>query len=439
VSLAERISRAASQVGQTLLPERLPAIDRSLPASAETRGVLQDPPDWLFGDGLPAVAAGVSVSTESAIRHANVYSCIRVIVDSAASIPLAVYRRNGADRQRIYTGYAADLLGEPSPCLTQAELLGSLLTHLNGWGNAYLLKIRRGSIPGQVTELSTIHPSRIKGIAVRNGLPYYTVSRSTVDSLEGEYSRRDILHVRSLVSVDGLFGLSPIAQARQEVGSSIAMVEYAGRFFGHGARPGGLLKAPDGKTLTEGAAKRLKADWEAMYASSGKAFKTAILEEGWGFETIDINPDDSQFVEQRKLSATEIARIFRVPPHFIGADSGSSMTYSNVEQEGANLVRWTLRPWLVAIEQAFAADHDIFPRNRSIYPEFLVDALLRADTQARYTAYGAAWRKWMSTNEIRGKENLPAVEGGDDLDLDPTEPAPALPATAGGGQEDPES
>jgi len=127
------------------------------------------------------------------------------------------------------------------------------------------------------------------------------------------------------------------------------------------------------------------------------------------FLPISMPADDAQFLEQRKLSATEIARVFRVPPWMIGADAGSSMTYANVEQQALAFVTYSLRPWLILIEQALAADPDLCPPG--VYVEFLLDALLRADSATRSEVYARALDPitgWMSREEVRRLENLPA-------------------------------
>ena len=110
----------------------------------------------------------------------------------------------------------------------------------------------------------------------------------------------------------------------------------------------------------------------------------------------------------------EVARIFRVPPWMIGADPGESLTYSNVESQSLSFVTYSLRPWLVAIEQAISADADLCPG--SLYVEFLLDALLRADSAARASFYTAALDPltgWMTRQEVRERENLEPEPAGD--------------------------
>jgi HK97 family phage portal protein len=132
------------------------------------------------------------------------------------------------------------------------------------------------------------------------------------------------------------------------------------------------------------------------------------------FKPVSFNPRDYEFVDQRKLSTTEIARIFSVPPSLINAPSNDSMTYSNVEQEGARFVAFCLRPYLTAIEQALS---NSVLCSQNTYTEFLLDSLLRADSRTRAETYALALGNpqtgapgWMSRDEVRQRENLPAEQ-----------------------------
>lgn len=407
---------------------RVPALDLvRASAGVDRRASLAEPSQAMreAWGGSGTVAGGATVTPQTALTHGDVYACIRALSDAAGSLPLIVYRRlEDGGRERADGTPQARLLRRPHPLLTQSGLISLVVAHLNGWGNAYLGKIWDG---GRIARLWPIHPSRVT-VEVKGGDPVYTVTAAGEDTQEGVYKARDILHIKAL-SDDGIIGLSPIAQARQVLGLGMTMAEYAGRFFANSAYPGGIIRVQ--KELSPAAAQRLKESWDRFHRGMRNSFRVAVLEEGADFQTVSVSPQDSQFVEQRRLSTTEIARIFRVPPWMIAADAGSSMTYSNVEQQMIQFAEYSLRPWLVTIEQALAADRDIFPDDGSIFPEFLMDALLRADTATRSQAYSAAHGRWMTTNEIRRRENLPPIEGGDEL-APAAPPAPASPADDGG-------
>jgi HK97 family phage portal protein len=228
-----------------------------------------------------------------------------------------------------------------------------------------------------------------------------------------------VVHIRALTT-DGLVGLSPVQQCRVALGLSQQLAEHAASFMANGAMPGGLLRldhfgvpAP-GVARPEGEAQggdleALRDAWSAQHAGVRNAHRIAVVSGEVSFTPLSMPMEDAQFLEQRKLSAVEVARVFRVPPHIIGASSGDSLTYSTVESQALDFVKFSLRPWLVAIEQAFSADRDLFPPGA--YCEFLVDALLRADSKTRAEVYTAALDPisgWMTRAEVRRLENLEA-------------------------------
>lgn len=377
--------------------ERMRWLTRKLAPSGEDRALTRQsvPPSLLAGS-----APGPTVTPESALATADAYACVRALSDAAASLPLMAYRRTPAGRER-FDGPVADLLDRPAPAVTQANLVAQIVAHLNLYGNAYIGKFRNGA--ERVEQLACLHPARVTP-ELRGGLPLYTVTGPKGE--RSTHGAADVVHVRGL-SVDGLVGLSPVRQCRQALGLSSTLTEHAARFFQNDARPSGILKVEHGDAGD--VMQDLKARWEQGHAGMPNAHRVAILAGEVEFLPISMPADDAQFLEQRKLSATEIARIFRVPPWMIGADAGSSMTYSNVESQALAFVTYSLRPWLVLIEQALTADPDLFPPGT--YAEFLLDALLRADSATRSEVYARALDPitgWLTRAEVRRLENLPA-------------------------------
>jgi HK97 family phage portal protein len=213
-----------------------------------------------------------------------------------------------------------------------------------------------------------------------------------------------VVHIKAL-STDGLIGLSPVRQARVALGLSANLTTHAEQFFANDARPSGILKAP--ARMPDEDFKHLRESWELRQRGLHNAHRIAVVAGELEWQPIGMPLDDAQFLQQRKLSATEVARIFRVPPWVIGAEGGDSMTYSNVEMQSLHFVTYSLRPWLVVIEQALSADRDLFAVNQ--YAEFLLDGLLRADSATRAQVYTAALNPvtgWLSRSEVRRLENL---------------------------------
>lgn len=353
---------------------------------------------------------GDAATAEAAMRHADVFACIRVLADSVGSLPLIVYRRTDQGRERAAQSLAGQLLHRPAPNLTQAAFISTVMAHLASWGNAFVAKYRQRPGSG-VQQLGIIHPRRVS-VGLKNGEPQFKV-----EGVDGVLNRRDIIHIMGM-SFDGVIGVAPITQARSAIGVGVALEEQAAAFLKNRATPAGVLKVKD--ELSDEAFDRLKKTWQTMFSGRNTG-RTAILEDGVEWQAVSLPAKDVQFIEQRRLSSTQIARIFRVPPYMIGADNGASMTYSNVEQETLQLVTHTLRPWMVAIEQAIGGDEDLFAPGGDLYPEFLIDALLRADTKTRFEAYALALagKPFMAQNEVRRRENLTTQDGGDLLNAPP--------------------
>jgi HK97 family phage portal protein len=348
---------------------------------------------------IPYATSGqAAVLPTNALAVADVFACVRALSDAAASIPLVSYRKTASGRTRV-AGALGDLLRQPAPATTQANLVGQAVAHLNLYGNAYLGKFRDAD--GKIEQLALLHPDCVAP-ELRAGRPVYTVSDGR--GRQSEHGVEDVIHIRAL-STDGLLGLSPVRQCRVALGLSQSLAQHAAAFFENGARPSGILKVPNDIDPDELIA--LRASWSQRHTGTANAHRTAIVSGDVAFDAITGPLDDLQFVEQRHLSTAEIARIFRVPPWMVGASSGDSMTYSNVEQQTLAFVTYSLRPWLVLIEQAVSEDADLC--RGSLYVEFLLDALLRADSRTRADVYTAALSPdtgWMNRAEVRRLENL---------------------------------
>ena len=220
----------------------------------------------------------------------------------------------------------------------------------------------------------------------------------------------EVLHIPGL-GFDGLVGYSPIAMAKNAIGMAIACEEYGAKFFANGAQPGGVLEHPG--TIKD--PQRVRESWQRSFGGSGNANKIAVLEEGMKYTPIAISPEQAQFLETRKFQINEIARIFRVPPHMVGDLEKSS--FSNIEQQSLEFVKYTLDPWVIRWEQSIMRSLLTPEEKKTYYAKFNLDGLLRGDYQSRMNGYAIGRQNgWMSANDIRELENLdriPTEEGGD--------------------------
>ena len=312
--------------------------------------------------------AGEQVDEKAAMQIPTVYACVRLLAESIAALPLHLYRMtddNGnKEKARDHPLYKI-LYRQPNPEMTSFVFWETLMTHLLLWGNAYAQIVRDGK--------------------------------------------------NTVLGFNGLIGFSPIAMMKNSLGTSIAVDKYGSSFFKNGAQPSGVLEHP-------GVVKdpnRIRDSWEAAYGGAANAHRVAVLEEGMAYKPISLPPEDSQFLETKQFSVTEICRIFRVPPHLV-ADL-SRATFSNIEYQSLNFVMHSLTPWLVRIEQGIIKDLLLEEEQDTYFPKFNVDGLLRGDYQSRMNGYATGISNgFLSPNDVHRLENMdliPAEEGGDDYYL----------------------
>ena len=380
---------------------------------------------WAFGGG--ASASGIVVNPQTALQSAAVYACVQVLSQSVGMLPFNVYRkdRDGIRRPAEDHPLWSLLHDQPNEFQTNVEFFEMMVAALALRGNAYAYVNRTRS--GRVVELLPLHPDMVRATMADGWKLNYQITLP--DGTFRDMGQGDLLHVRGL-TLNGWLGISPIAYARESIGLALATEKFGGQLFRNGAKMGGVLEHP-GK-LGEDAYKRLKDSFDA--ATSGEnAHKTALLEEGMKFSKISMSADDAQFLETRKYQRSEIASIYRVPPHMIG--DLERATFSNIEQQSLEFVTHTLMPWLTRIEKAIKRDL-LTPQERQQYTvKANVSRLLRGDAAARSSYYASGITNgWLTRNEARANESemgnlLPPLEG---LDV------PLMPVNLTDGTEPPE-
>ena len=352
--------------------------------------------------------SGKRVNERSAMQMTAVYSCVRILSEAVAGLPLHLYQyTDKSSKEKAVDNPLYFLLhDEPNTEMTSFVFRETLMTHLLLWGNAYSQIIRNGK--GEAVGLYPLMPDRMTVGRDEKGRLYYEymVSNDDAKTLKDgmvRLSPYDVLHIPGL-GFDGLVGYSPIAMAKNAIGLAIAAEEYGSKFYANGATPSGILEYPG--TVKE--PDKVRESWNAGFGGSSNAHKIAVLEEGMKYTPISISPNEAQFLETRKFQINEIARIFRVPPHMVGDLEKSS--FSNIEQQSLEFVKYTLEPWLVRWEQAM--QRSLIPQDdkSKYFIKFNVDGLLRGDYQSRMQGYATARQNgWMSANDIRELENLDRI------------------------------
>ena len=360
-------------------------------------------------------SSGKVVTERSAMQMTAVYACVRILSEAIAGLPLHLYKyTSDGGKEKVINHPLYQLLhDEPNPEMSSFVFRETLMTHLLLWGNAYAQIIRNGK--GDVIALYPLMPNRMRVDRDDKGQLYYTYNRVYDEALKTKsmtvvLKPYDVLHIPGL-GFDGLVGYSPIAMAKNAIGLAIATEEYGAKFFANGAAPSGVLEHPSTLKNPE----KLREAWQSQFGGSQNSNRIAVLEEGLKYTPISISPEQAQFLETRKFQINEIARIFRVPPHMVGDLEKSS--FSNIEQQSLEFVKYTLDPWVVRWEQNLQRILLNPDEKKDYFFKFNVDGLLRGDYASRMTGYATARQNgWMSANDIRELENLdriPTELGGD--------------------------
>lgn len=388
----------------------------SLLSLFERRSGLANPAAWMvdaFGGG--ASKAGVRVSPDSAMQLSAVFACVQVRAQTLAALPLKLIERSKAgDKIPAVAHPLYRILSvSPHPQLTRFEFIEMMSGHLDLRGNAYAQIVRNGA--GDIVRLVPLHPDRV---TVRRSPKFaadgtrpllYDVTNPGFEGGQATLTEFEMLHLREL-SGDGVLGYSRIKLACDTLGLALAADEHAGRMFANGARPAGVLEHP-GK-LGDAGAKNLRDSWQAIHGGVANTGKVAILEEGLKFHEIGLSNEDAQLLQTRKFSRSEIASIFRVPPHKIG--DLEKATFSNIEQQSIEFVQDCMLPTCVRWEQRLGLSLLSVEEQARYFAQFNLAGLLRGDMKSRYEAFAIGRTNgWLSANEIREVEDMNRIKGGD--------------------------
>ena len=365
---------------------------------------------FLFG----RTTSGKNVNEITAMQTTAVYACVRILAESIAGLPLHVYQYKGNGKERVPSHPLYFLLHDaPNSEMTSFVFRETLMTHLLLWGNAYAQILRAKA--GRIIGLYPLLPNKMSVNRDDNGELFYIYTTnfgenpSLKKSVNIKLQKSEVLHITGL-GFDGLIGYSPIAMAKNAIGMTLACEEYGSAFFANGARPSGILEHPS--VLKDPS--KLRESWQSVYGGSGNTGKVVVLEEGLKYQQVSIPPEEAQFLETRKFQINEIARLYRVPPHMIG--DLEKATFSNIEEQSIEFVKYTLNPWVVRWEQSLCKSLLSESEKSRYFIKFNVDGLMRGDYESRMQGYATARQNgWLSANDIREMEDMnpiPDEEGG---------------------------
>lgn len=360
----------------------------------ETRAI--DAVPWDFG----GIRTSSTVSAEQALGLVPVFAAVRLLASQVASLPLQAYRKAGDTRMRIG---APSLFVQPSVQGTLYDWLHRCVTSLALRGNAYGLITQRdrNQYP---TMIEWLHPDDVRCDDQAPSGPGSFANPTWY--WQGRYvPSEDLVHIAWFTVPGRVQGLSPIGACAATIGTGISAQNYTSDWFDNGAVPPGEFKNSQ-KTVNQDEADIISARLTAAI----RRRKPLVYGNDWEYKPISVSAHEARFIETLKMTATQVAAIYGIPPEMIGGEAGGPLTYNTVEQNSLNFLKFTLRPWLELLEAAF---YPLTPKPQ--YVKFNIDGLLRSDLTTRMASYQISRNIGLnSVNEIRALEDEQPIPGGDD-------------------------
>ena len=354
--------------------------------------------------------SGERISLGSATGLPAFLRGVRLIAETAAGLPICLYRGYGSNRTPVETAPQLDLLHRPNPEMSSFDFWAYLFTSLIR-GNAYIYKIKVG---GRVKALYPVNPACV--------VPHYDGANVTFELKDREYGPvvkeagpDQVIHIKGLTLEDPYVGVSVVEAHRHVLGNELGRQRFEGRYIANDASPGVVLKHPGNVDTNQRA--EIRSSFESRHAGAGNAARPAVLWGGWDLDRMPVSLNDAQFIESKRYSVQDIGRMLGIPSGLLNdpdAPGGDTP-----EQENMRFLKHGLKPWMERAEQGLEKDSDLF-RESDWEVEFDEQGFLRADIQTRWNAYRLGRQGgWVTANEIRGMEGLPPVPNGDEIQQTP--------------------
>lgn len=366
--------------------------------------------------GSVASASGALVSQATAMAVSAVYACVnRLATDLARCSPYLYSVHGDGSEQRDADHPLNALFIRPNDQQTWFEFDRQMWTGFLLRGNAYAAILRDNR--SNPIELIPINPDAVMVLEGSDGSVFYNVNKiglwqiAKLRAFPTAISSEDIFHLRD-VTFNSLVGVSNIGLARDAIGLTMALEQQASRWVANGARPGAWLKT--GKTLTDIAAKRLKTQFDDLFAGYQNTGKTVVLEDGIEPVQMQLTSVDLEFIAQRQWQPEDVCRFFGVPPHKIGIAAASRGSTQNLPGQDQDYVNSAVDQRAVNYEQRFAWTFGLEVDGLKVKRD--LSQLLRADVMTRANVSRLNILSGKTTqNEERKGDGLPPLPGGDRL------------------------
>ncbi len=355
--------------------------------------------------GMRVSKTGKYYDPETAKTLSAVYACIQVRAQSLAQLPLQVFER---DSGKVVNHDVSWLLSvEPNPNMTSSTLRETLGGHEHSWGNMYAeLEFDNKD---ELVGIWPLRPDRTEPKLLADGTLFYQTTLNNGQQVP--IKREDMVHVPGW-GFDGYRGYCPILQAQESIALQGAAEEYGARLFRDGTLGGVVITHPG--EMSPAATEAIKQYWIENEGGLSNAHLPRVLQEGMSFKELGLPPEGAQLIETRNFQVVEISRYWRVPLHMINEMGRAN--FSNVESLDLQFAKYTLASDLMKWEQEFTRKLFRGKNRGRFYVKLSLSSLLRSDAKSRGVFYqGACGGPHATVNEIRALEDMPPIDGGDEL------------------------
>jgi HK97 family phage portal protein len=347
----------------------------------------------------PNTQASASQDVTTALQSSAVWACCRVISEAVSALPAQIYEQTQEGKVKaLKHPYYRMLTLAPNPLMTMVQFRQTAVLHMMLYGNAYAIP---ESIDGEVIALWLVPPERVR---VQVNGSYYKYLVTDALGKVTEYEPMALMHFR-LFSLDGIMGLSPIEYHKTTLDVEAAARGYSLSLMLNNGRPAGVLEYPG--SMTKEQIQDIRTSWKQIHSGPQNVGNVVVLDGGTKYAALAMPPEQMEFVAQQRLSVEQIARIYGVPPHLVGALD--KPTYASVEQQSLEFVQYTLQPIVTSLERTIQT---VLLDGLYFYKLNLA-AFERSDIKTRYAAYatGRQWG-WLSVNDIRELEDMNTIPEG---------------------------
>jgi HK97 family phage portal protein len=354
-------------------------------------------------------SSGKTVTVDAALQLSAVFACVRLVSETVSTLPLKLYEVKADGSRAVAKSHSLYyvLCKSPNYEMTQSRYMQLVVASILLWGNAYV-EIKRNVTGKRIISLQPLLPQHVE--VTRNKHNQILQYHHNDGSTRREIDHKDMMHIRAF-GIDGVMGVFTINKGRETFATATSAEQAAGKFFENGLQTSGFLTTD--QKLNDVQRDKLHTHI-ARFMGSSNAGKTMVLEHGMQYNGVTMNPEAAQMLQTRAFEIEEICRWFRVSPIMIGHFDKQSSWSASAEAQDLHFMKYTFRPLLVNIEQEISRCLIGLVDSDKYYAEFNVEGLLRADSKTRSEYYSSGLNNgWMNRDEVRSKENMPPIPGGD--------------------------